>query len=69
MKVSGSGAHFSLTNLELMEFANNMDTILEDGGPKVPSTEDLLSSSISGHVTTTGARVAVIQDSLSFLEG
>jgi len=51
-----------------MTGADIENAILKDGGPEVASTEDLLGSGISRHVTTTGAGVAVIQNTLSFLE-
>jgi len=51
-----------------MALANSKDAILEDGGPKITSMKDFLSSRISRQVTTTCTRMAVIQDSLSLLE-
>jgi len=51
-----------------MARADGKNTILKDRGPEIASTEDLLGSGISGHVTTTSAGVAVIQNTLSLLE-
>jgi len=51
-----------------MTRADGKNAVLKDRGPEVARTKDLLGSGISKHVATTGARVAVIQNTLSFLE-
>ena len=60
--------HLPVVNLAFMACAYSKDTILEYRGPEITSAEDLLSGSVSGHVAATSAGVAVIHDSLSFLE-
>ena len=65
---SGRRTHLPLVYLALMTRADGKNAVLKDRGPEVARTKDLLGSGISKHVATTGARVAVIQNTLSFLE-
>lgn len=60
--------HLLLVDLALVTRADDKNAILKDGGPEITSTKDLLSNSISEHVTTTRAIMVVIKNSLSFLE-
>lgn len=60
--------HFPLVDLARMTIADGENAILKNRWPKITSAEDLLSSSILGHTTTTGIRVAVIKNSFDFLE-
>ena len=60
--------HLPLVYLALVTGADDNNEILKDGGPEIIGAEDFLSSIISEHVTTTGARMAVIQNSLNFLK-
>jgi len=60
--------HLPLVNLACVTETDSKNVILENRGPKITSAEDLLGSSITKHVTTTGARVVVTQDSFSFFE-
>ena len=60
--------HLALIDLAVMEFTNNNNAFLQDGAPEIPSTKNFLCSSITIHVTTTGATVTVIKGFLSLLE-
>ena len=68
MQRSRVGVCLLVEDLAGWAFFDGLDAIFENRGPKVASTEDFLGSSISGHVTTIGTRVAVIQNMLSLLE-
>ena len=60
---------FVLINLAIVTFTNCDNTVFENGRPKITSTKYLLCSSVTRHVSTTGANVTIIQYFLSFLEG
>ena len=51
-----------------MTLTDSNNAVFKDGGPKKPSTKNILCSSISKHVTATGATVIIIQDLFSLLE-
>ena len=68
MKVCGWSTHPALVNLVIMEFTNRDNVVFENRRPKVTSTKDFLSSSITRHVTTIGAIVIVIKGFLNLLE-
>jgi len=60
--------YISLVDLARVTKADDENAILEYRWPNITSMKDFLSSSIPRHMTSTGARVAVIQDSFGFQE-
>ena len=69
MEVSGWCVHLALVDLALVTFKDSEDTIFENGRPEIPNTKNFFSSSIPRHVTNTCARMAIIKEFFSFLEG
>jgi len=52
--------HLPLVNLACVTRADGKNEILKNRWQKITSMEDLLSSRISGHMTTTSTKVVVI---------
>jgi len=60
--------HLALVNLAFVALTNNKNAVLEDRWPKIASVKDFLSGSVTKHMTTTCPRVAIIENSFSFLD-
>ena len=68
VEVCGWRAHLALVNLEIVTLADNKNAVFKDSRPEISNTKNLLCIRIFRNVTTTGARVAIIEDFFSLLE-
>ena len=68
MNMGRRRTHLALIDLAIMELTNNNDAVFKDGGPEIFSMKNLMRSSISRHVTITGATVTFIQGLFNLLE-